>query len=104
MASWQDVESILAAWLRDANEPAWLNLEECQGAMDYLATPAPHRCLVDIARGLGIENPLPLCLTCNNRVELALFMEEWVSATAEDVQPELHLAATNRSALKSRGW
>ena len=104
MASWQDVETILWAWLREANEPAWLDLEQCRETMDYLVAPPPHRCLVDIARGLGIENPPPLCETCNNRVGLALFLEERAAVTAEDVRPELRLAAADRSALKSRGW
>ena len=104
MASWQDVEPILWPWLRNANEPAWLDLEDCQGAMDYLATPSPHHCLVVIARSLGIENPRPLCLTCNNRMELALFLEERVAETAEAVRPELRLAAADQSALKARGW
>ena len=104
MASWQDVETVIWSWLRDANEAAWLDLEDCRGTMDHLAAPPPHRCLVDIARGLGIENPLALCETCNNRVEVALFLEERASATAEDVRPELRLAAADRSALKSRGW
>ena len=105
MASWQDVEPILWPWLRAANEPTWLDLEDCRGAMDYLAEPVPpHHCLVDIARGLGFENPPPLCARCNDRTELALFLEERASATAEYVRPELRLAAANRSALKSRGW
>ena len=59
MASWQDVETVMWAWLRDANEPAWLDLEAYRGTMDYLIEPVPHRCLVDIARGLGIETRQP---------------------------------------------
>jgi hypothetical protein len=104
MASWQDVEPILWAWLRDANEPAWLDLENAWETMDYLEAPVPHRCLVDAARRLGIEDPPPLCDTCNNRMEAALFLEERAAETAEDVRPELRLAAANSSALKSRGW
>ena len=104
MASWQDVEPILWPWLRDANEPAWLDLEDCRGTMDHLTAPPPHRCLVDIARGLGIENPLALCETCNNRMGLAMSLEERAAETAEDVRPELRLSAANRSSLKSRGW
>ena len=104
MASWQDVEPILWPWLRDANEPAWLDLEDCRGTMDYFTEPVPHRCLVDIARGLGIENPPALCETCNGRLGLALFLEDRAAATSEDVRPELRLVAANRSALKWRGW
>jgi hypothetical protein len=37
-------------------------------------------------------------------MELALFLEERVAETAEDVRPELRLAAADQSALNSRGW
>ena len=85
------------AWLRDAHEPAWRDLEETTG-------PVPHRCLVEIVRGLGIEHPPPLCATFNDQLGIAFFLEEKAAETAEAVRPELRLAAASRSALKSRGW
>ena len=104
MASWQDVETVLWAWLRGANEPAWLDLEQCRATMDCLVVPLPHTCPTEIARGFGILHEPSLCGICNDRIELALFLEERAAATAEGVRPELRMAAANRSALKSRGW
>ena len=105
MASWQDVEIILWAWLRDAHEPAWRDLEETRETLECYSTgPVPHRCLVEIARGLGLEHPPPLCATCNDQLGIAFFLEEKAAETADAVRPELRLAAASRSALKSRGW
>ena len=104
MASWHDVEELIGFWFRKANEPAWRDMEETREVIGYYSTPVPHRCLVEIARGIGIEHPLPLCETCNDRLGLTFFLEERVAETGVAVRPELRLSAANTSALKSRGW
>ena len=90
MPTWQDIEDVMALWQREANGPAWRDLHDARGTMDYLKHPLPHQCGA-------------YCGTCNDRTDLALFLEERAAATAVDLRPELRLRAASVSARQSQG-
>jgi hypothetical protein len=87
MATWQNIEDVVALWHREANEPTWTDLEELELERDELRRrDCECGCCRKIAVGLHASMSLMLGLC------------------ADALRPELRLAAANRSSLKSRGW
>ena len=84
MPTWQDIEDVMAHWLREANEPAWCDLERTQEQFSFLAGLADDRWTRKLLSTLELHDTLGLC--------------------ADALRPELRLSAANQSALKSRGW
>ena len=84
MPTWQDIEYVMAHWLRVANEPAWCDLERTQEQFSFLAGLADDRWTRKLLSTLELHDTMDLC--------------------ADALRPELRLSAANQSALKSRGW
>ena len=116
MPIWADVEDFMAYWHRTANETAWRDLYDARGTMDYLAAPVPHRC-PSLEYLTGTDDPeeldeldrhlrfgtRPICETCSNRADLAIWLEERATSIADDLRAELRLRAANVSTLQSQG-
>jgi hypothetical protein len=85
MATWQNIEDVVALWHREANEPAWCDLEHTQEQISFLA-------------GLADDG----WWTC--KLLSTLELHDTMGRCADALRPELRLGAANQSALKSRGW
>ena len=87
MTTWQDIEDVMAHWHREANEPAWCDLERTERTeeqLSILAGLADDRWTRKLLSTLELHDTMDLC--------------------ADALRPELRLSAANQSALKSRGW
>jgi hypothetical protein len=76
MPTWQDIEDVMAHWLREANEPAWCDLERTQEQFSFLAGLADDRWTRKLLSTLELHDTLGLC--------------------ADALRPELRLAAARR--------
>ena len=106
----------MAYWLRQANETAWRDLHDTRETMEYLTDPVPHRCR-SLEYLTGSDDPeeldeldrhvrfgtLPICETCSNRADLAIWLQERSISIANDLRAELRLRAANVSTRQSQG-
>ena len=83
MPTWEDVEDVMALWHRQANEPAWFELERFDESLAYLASLADDRSLRKFLGALDVRGTVDIC--------------------ADTLRPELRLRAANRSARQSQG-
>ncbi len=84
MPTWQDIEDVMALWHREANEPAWRDLERTEEQLSILAGLADDRWTRKLLGTLELHATIDRC--------------------ADALRPELRLGAANQSAFKSRGW
>ena len=83
MPTWQDVEDLMALWHRQANEPAWLELERLNESLAHLASLVDDRSLCKFLGALDIHGTVDMC--------------------AAALRSELRLRAANRSTRQSQG-
>ena len=85
MTTWQDIEDVMAHWHREANEPAWCDLEKTEEQLAIIASNSDDGWWTrKLLSTLELHDTMDLC--------------------ADALRPELRLSAANQSALKSRGW
>ena len=85
MATWQNIEDVVALWHREANEPAWTDLEELELERDELRRrDCECGCCREIAWVVGFE------------------LQEMFETVATGLLPLLRLEATNSSARARR--
>jgi hypothetical protein len=85
MTTWQDIEDVMALWLRNANDPAWRDLEKTEEQLAIIASNSDDGWWTrKLLSTLELHDTMDLC--------------------ADALRPELRLSAANQSALKSRGW
>jgi len=83
MPTWADIEDQIAYWHRQANEPAWLELERMDEILAYFASLADDACSSKFLGALVVHDTLDIC--------------------AAALRPELRLRAANRSTRQSQG-
>jgi hypothetical protein len=85
MPTWQDIEDVMALWHREANEPAWCDLERTEEHLSIIASISDDG-------------------WWTRKLFNALELHATIDRCADALRPELRLGAANQSALKSRGW
>ena len=90
MPTWQDIEDLMAYWYRECDFNAWADLVEIQQDQEDLSATQQHRANASRPeRAILADRHEELC--------------DLLAYTADELRPQLRLAAADRRASKSLG-
>ena len=91
MPTWHDIEDVMAFWYRESDRIAWVDLAEIQRDQEDLSATQQHMAnkFLPEERSILADMHEDLC--------------DLLAYTADELRPQLRLAASDRRASKSLG-